>query len=86
MFPRNAFTTPARAVRLGERIEALLVGVYLNGAAFSRDSATRLLLARLLTYDAQQLAWMRGLSDARPPPGCRSRSTSSRRDSSSTRC
>ena len=61
-FPRGAFATPARAVRLGTRIEELLVGVYLNGAAFSRDGATRLLLGRLLTYDAQQLAWMRGLA------------------------
>jgi hypothetical protein len=38
------------------------VGVYLNGAAFARDSATRLLLGRLLAYDAQQLAWMRNLA------------------------
>jgi hypothetical protein len=41
---------------------SLLVGVYLNGAAFARDSATRLLLGRLLAYDAQQLAWMRNLA------------------------
>ena len=60
-FPDGSFATKARALSLGERIEALLVGTYLNGAAFARDSATRLLLGRVLTFDAQQLAWMRGL-------------------------
>jgi hypothetical protein len=60
-FPKGAFDTRARALALGESIESLLVSVYLNGAAFATDSATRLLLGRLLAYDAQQLAWMRGL-------------------------
>jgi hypothetical protein len=63
-FPDGAFATKARAVALGEQVEALLVGTYLNGAAFARDSATRLLLGRLLTYDAQMLAWIRGLTGA----------------------
>jgi ferritin-like protein len=63
-FPDGAFATKARALALGERVEALLVGTYLNGAAFARDSATRLLLGRLLTYDAQMLAWMRGVRGA----------------------
>jgi len=40
------------------------VGTYLNGAAFAHDAATRLLLGRLLAYDAQMLAWMRGLAGA----------------------
>ncbi len=40
------------------------MGTYLNGAAFAHDAATRLLLGRLLAYDAQLLAWMRGLSGA----------------------
>ena len=62
--PATSFATKARALALGERIEELLVGTYLNGAAFARDSATRLMLARMLTYDAQQLAWMRGLGGA----------------------
>jgi ferritin-like protein len=60
-FPDRSFATKARALALGERIESLLVGTYLNGAAFARDSATRLLLGRMLTFDAQQLAWMRGV-------------------------
>jgi ferritin-like protein len=63
-FPDGSFATKARALALGERIEELLVATYLNGAAFARDSATRLLLGRLLTYDAQQLAWLRGLGGA----------------------
>jgi Ferritin-like domain len=68
-FPTGAFDTKARAVALGASIETLLVGSYLNGAAFARDSATRLLLGRLLSYDAQQLAWMRGLSGQLPARG-----------------
>ena len=68
-FPKGAFATRARALALGERIEDLLVATYLNGAAFAADSATRLMLARLLTFDAQQLAWMRGLGGARPASG-----------------
>jgi hypothetical protein len=61
-FPAAALASRARALALGRELEDLLVGVYLNGAAFARDSATRLLLGRLLTYDAQQLAWIRGLA------------------------
>lgn len=60
--PAASLRSRDRTVGLGREIEALLVGVYLNGAAFARDAATRLLLARLLTYDAQQLAWLRGLT------------------------
>jgi hypothetical protein len=63
-FPDGAFATRARALGLGAEIESLLVATYLNGAAFARDSATRLLLGRLLAYDAQLLAWMHGLSGA----------------------
>jgi hypothetical protein len=61
-FPASALASRDRAIGLGRELEDLLVGVYLNGAAFARDSATRLLLGRLLTYDAQQLAWMRALT------------------------
>ena len=51
------------------RGQFLLVGVYLTGAAFASDSATRLLLARLLAFDAQQLAWIRGLTGGLPAAG-----------------
>jgi hypothetical protein len=68
-FPANAFASQGRAVALGASLENLLVGVYLNGAAFAADSATRLLLGRLLTFDAQQLGWMRGLQGASAASG-----------------
>jgi ferritin-like protein len=68
-FPADAFASKGRAVALGAGLENLLVGVYLNGAAFAADSATRLLLGRLLTFDAQQLAWMRGREGARAASG-----------------
>jgi hypothetical protein len=45
------------------------VGVYLTGAAFAADAATRLLLGRLLAFDAQQLAWIRGLTGGLPAAG-----------------
>jgi hypothetical protein len=61
-FPPASLASRDKAIALGRELEGLLVGVYLNGAAFARDSATRLLLGRLLTYDAQQLAWLRGLT------------------------
>jgi ferritin-like protein len=61
-FPAASLRSRARAIGIGRELEGLLVGVYLSGAAFARDSATRLLLGRLLAYDAQQLAWLRGLT------------------------
>jgi hypothetical protein len=61
-FPAASLASREKATGLGRELEGLLVGVYLNGAAFARDAATRLLLGRLLTYDAQQLGWLRGLT------------------------
>jgi hypothetical protein len=57
--PKTAFSTRARAVSLGESLEALLVGVYLNGAGYAADQGTRLLVARLLTVDGQFLSALR---------------------------
>jgi hypothetical protein len=68
-FPAAAFASPARVAALGAEIEGLLVGVYLTGAAFAADAATRLLLGRLLAFDAQQLAWIRGLTGGLPAAG-----------------
>jgi hypothetical protein len=68
-FPDDAFASKASALALGQRIESLLVGVYLNGAAFAANDATRLMLGRLLAYDAQQLAWLRGLGGASAATG-----------------
>ena len=57
--PKSAFTTRAKAVALGARLEELLVGVYLDGAGYAADPGTRLLVSRLLTVDGQLLAALR---------------------------
>jgi hypothetical protein len=69
VLPKNAVKTVARIVRLGEQLETLLVRVYLNGVGFAEDPATRLFLGRLLAYDAEQLAWLRGVSGHASPAG-----------------
>jgi hypothetical protein len=69
VLPKGAVKTAARIVSLGERLETLLVRVYLNGVGFAQDSATRLFLGRLLAYDAEQLAWLRGVSGHASPAG-----------------
>jgi Ferritin-like domain len=57
--PKSAFTTRDKAVALGTSLEELLVGVYVDGAAYAADPGTRLLIARLLTVDGQLLAALR---------------------------
>jgi Ferritin-like domain len=74
-FPASSVASRDRALAVGRELEDLLVGVYLNGAAFARDPATRLFVGRLLTYDAQQLAWMRGLAGGLPGAGLPSPAT-----------
>lgn len=59
--PAGALADARSARRFLERLEQLLVGVFVGGAAFSADSATRLLIARLLVSDGQNLSWLRGL-------------------------
>lgn len=59
--PATALATQRGTRALLERLERLLVGVYLAGAAFSADAATRLLIARLAVSDAQDLSALRGL-------------------------
>jgi hypothetical protein len=60
-FPRESFATRARALDLGRSLEGLLVATYLYGTSYAVDSSTRLLLGRLLAYDASLLAWLRTL-------------------------
>lgn len=69
VLPKGATATKARSLRLGGEIEGLLVGVYLNGAAFASDSATRLELGRLQGYDAQALGWLRIQAGSATPGG-----------------
>ncbi|MEA2156371.1 MAG: hypothetical protein QOE11_2511 [Solirubrobacteraceae bacterium] len=69
VLPKGAVRTKARVLALGERLETLLVRVYLNGVGFAEDPATRLFLGRLLAYDAEQLAWLRGAAGHASPAG-----------------
>jgi len=69
VLPKDAVKTKARVVALGQQLETLLVRVYLNGVGYALDPATRLLLGRLLAYDAQQIAWLRGVAGHASPAG-----------------
>jgi hypothetical protein len=69
VLPKGAVTTRARILTLAEQLETLLVRVYLNGVGYAEDAGTRLLLGRLLTYDAQQIAWLRGAAGKLTPAG-----------------
>jgi hypothetical protein len=60
--PKRSFASRAKALHLGESLEELLVGVYLNGAGYAADPGTRLLIGRLLTSDAQLLGSLRAMS------------------------
>ncbi len=69
VLPKGAVATKARVLALGQQLETLLVRVYLNGAGFAADPATRLFLGRLLAYDAAQLAWLRAAAGHASPAG-----------------
>lgn len=69
VLPAGAVTTRARILALGEQLETLLVRVYVNGVGFTTDAATRLLLGRLLAYDAQALTWLRVAAGKASPAG-----------------
>jgi hypothetical protein len=86
ILPKGAVKTKPRNLALGARLETLLVRVYLNGVAFAEDPATRLFLGRLLVYDAEQVAWLRGARRVtRRGPACSARSISRPPRPSSTR-
>jgi hypothetical protein len=69
VLPKGAVDTRTRILTLAEQLETLLVGVYLNGVGYAEDAGTRLVLGRLLTYDAQQIAWLRGAAGTFTPAG-----------------
>ena len=60
--PKSAFATRDKALALGASLEELLVGVYLDGAAYAADPGTRLLAARLLTADGQLLGALHAMA------------------------
>lgn len=66
--PKRAFATPAGTLSLGVRIETLLVRTLVGALASTQDGSTRLLLARLLANDAQQLSSLRAAAGL-PPVG-----------------
>jgi hypothetical protein len=68
VFPEGTFASARSIGRIGARIEAMLVGVYLSAVQDVLDPATRLVLGRALAYDAQQRAWMRQLRGAGENP------------------
>jgi hypothetical protein len=69
VLPKGAVKTKARVLGLAGQLETLLVRVYLTGVGYVEDSSTRLFLGRLLAYDAEQLAWLRGASGHAAPAG-----------------
>lgn len=69
VLPEGSVATKALALALATQFETLLVRVYLNGVGFAVDPATRLLLGRLLGFDAQALAWLRLRAGKSAPSG-----------------
>ena len=67
-FPKRAFASRDGALALGESLEGLLVGVYVNAAGYAADPGTRLLIARMLTVDGQILGTLRAMA-GRPAAG-----------------
>jgi hypothetical protein len=62
VFAPTALNTRAKVLALGEQLEGLVVGVYLNGVGYAKDPGTRILLGRLLSSCSEQLAQLRVLA------------------------
>jgi rubrerythrin len=69
VFPKGAVKTKAHALALGVQLEDLLVSTYLTGVGYATDGGTRVLLGRLLAYDAEALNWLRLRSGKASPGG-----------------
>ena len=61
-FPAKTFSSRERILAQGEKLEKLVVGVYIDGVTNAADPGTRALLARLLTADARHLAGLAELA------------------------
>lgn len=72
VLPKDAVATKAAALALALQFETLLVRVYLNGVGYTVDSATRVLLGRLLAYDAQAMTWLKLRARKASPQGLQS--------------
>lgn len=61
VFPTGTFSTRARILAQGLRLERLIVGVYLDGVTNTADPGTRELLGRLVAADSRHLAGLEEL-------------------------
>jgi hypothetical protein len=68
-FPKESLRTRRSLLRLSERLERLVVGVYLSGVAYAQDQNTRALLGEILSADVRQLAVVRMLRGLEPLDG-----------------
>lgn len=69
VLPPGAVKTRARILAFGAQLETLLVRVYVGGAGSDAAAATRVLLGRLLAYDAQALTWLQVAAGRATPVG-----------------
>jgi hypothetical protein len=68
-FPKGSLRSRRSLLRLAERTERLVIGVYLSGVAYAADQNTRALLGETLSADVRQLAVVRILRGLEPLDG-----------------
>jgi ferritin-like protein len=68
-FPKGSLRSRKSLLRLSERLERLVIGVYLSGVAYAQDQTTRALLGETLSADVRQLAVVRMLRGLEPLDG-----------------
>ena len=68
-FPKGSLRSRRSLLRLAERMERLVIGVYLSGVAYAADQNTRALLGETLSADVRQLAVVRMLRGLEPLDG-----------------
>ena len=68
-FPKGSLRSRRSLLRLAERMERLVIGVYLSGVAYAADQNTRALLGETLSADVRQLAVVRMLRGREPLDG-----------------
>jgi hypothetical protein len=61
IFPKGTFDSRERILAQGEKLEKMMVGVYIDGVTNTVDPGTRELLGRLLAADARHLAGLEEL-------------------------
>lgn len=56
VFPKDAFSSRAKILAQGRKLEEMVVGVFIDGVTNSTDAGTRELFGRLLAADSRHLA------------------------------